>query len=483
MLYQDLEKIYALRDNFLLAYKEYKPYNYQKIISNKIIESVLLNKGLTITVEISRQAGKTSVVTDTVDFLIAFYFSICQKFNLPSTPFFNVGFFAPQLQQTKTDWDLIKNFLTKIQPEFGFSFTEFNADTIHITSNNMPPRMVYCFTASPTSNPESKTLNLIILEEAQALVDKQVDKAISPMGAHTHATEVYIGVGGYRRCKFSSLIEKSPPDQKIIIPYDMVIEEKQRMFELTNNPIHLNYAKHIEKKIKEIGDESDEFRTQYKLEWIFERGQFITYEQIMNLEEDYPIRVEPSVKIYGGIDWGKMHDSTIFTIINENGQILAWYEFLGDDYNSQIQDITTLISNLYRHMSLLHCDSTANQDMAVDVLKAELSKKGLSNLKVIGVNFSTHKSDMFKNLNRLMLDTKAEGKIIEKAKLKFPKANSREKDKFIQQFVDLQKQISAVGRWNCQAPEGKDYHDDYPCSIGLACMALKDVKKYRPFVF
>ena len=158
--------------------------------------------------------------------------------------FFNVGFFGPQEQQAKTAFEMVRDYLSNcLDKGFDFKFKEFNANTINIQSNNYPPRQVYCFTASPTSHPESKTLNLIILDEAQDLVDKQVEKAILPMGANTNATKVYIGVAGYKRCNFWRLLEELPKENKVIIPCDEVLEERKKLYEKDKNILHLNYEK------------------------------------------------------------------------------------------------------------------------------------------------------------------------------------------------------------------------------------------------
>lgn len=487
-------KIFKIRDNFILETRKRELYNYQKIISDKIIKSVLLNKGETIAGEFTRQSGKTTIVTDTVVFLILFYFQLCRKFNIQHMGFFNVGFFGPQEQQARTDFDMVRDFL-KICENMGFDykFNEFNADTINIRSERYPPRMVYCFTASPTSHPESKTLNLIILDEAQDLVDKQVDKAISPMGAQTNATEVYIGVAGYQRCKFWRHIEELPAHNKVIIPVDMALEERQERYDRTGDEIHLNYKKHIEKKKREIREDSDEFKTQYLLEWILERGQFITYEALLKLEADYVIkeeytRIEPT---YGGIDWGKLHDSTVFTVVDEDSKILAWYEFFGDDYASQIEEIAAIIGRRFLGMKIIHCDATATQDMAVDMLKAKLLDYKL-NVRVEGVKFSAgSKDEMYKNLSRLMHDTVMKGQVVEEAKVKFPEIKENEdneiktimiiqKERFVKQFLDLQKEIKTGGKWDCHHPEGPEYHDDHTDALALACMAFRQITAYTP---
>lgn len=478
---ENLEKIYALRDEFVKQLEGWELFSFQKATSNKIIRAVLLHTGETFAAEFTRQSGKTRCVVNTVAFLFIHYFQICKVFGLEHMNEFNVGFFAPQLDQSKTDFTILRDNLSKLKDKgYDFKFDEFNGNTIKMKSSMYPPRMAYCFTASPTSHPESKTLHLIIYEESQDLNDMQVDKAIAPMGASTNAVEIFIGVGGYKRVRFWKLLEELPKENKIIIPYKMALKENEEMFKKTGNFIYKNYEQHIKKRKAEIGENSDHFKTQYALKWILERGQFITFEELQKLEEDYEIpqirgRFQPT---FAGIDWGKMHDSTIFTAIDDTCHIIFWKEFQGDDYSSQIKEIANIIQTKFPGMRMIYCDSTGNQDMAVDVLRKELYDRQC-NTAVDGINFSTYKDMMYKNLWRLMHPIIADGKIVEPAKLRFPKFyNIEMKEKFVRQFCDLQKEIKS-GKWNCHHPEGPNYHDDYCDSLALACLAFTPIKERK----
>jgi hypothetical protein len=166
-----------------------------------------------------------------------------------------------------------------------------------------------------------------------------------------------------------------------------------------------------------------------------------------------------------------MNDSTVLTVLSDAGEIVFWREWLGDDYNTQIEEIAEVIRSRFVGMRLLHCDATATQDMAVDVLRAKLSSLRLQT-EVRGVNFGVEKDQMFKSLSSLMKDTLLEGKLVRKAFIKFPEAFSKEKERFFSQFLDLQKEIRNE-RWVCRHPEGPQYHDDYCCSLALAALALK----------
>jgi len=836
------EKVFTMRDNFakkVLMGKEL--FEDQKKFSNKIIKSVILQEGQTLISQRTRQSGKTTEIARiTTPFLLYFYFPIIESFGLPMPQFFNIGFFGPQEQQAKTDFDLLKDTLRRLSKEVApLIFEEFSGDTIKIARGKYPPRMIYAFTASATSHPESKTLNLIFLEEAQDLIDLQVDKAILPMGAscvckdtlvydvngipiniqdvddcilgtndnydvvlnnvtnkgtttkpcykittnsgrmlkcsydhpimvknrknrqtefktaydlkigtqiaigdkidrfgwdsmfnprligmligdgsyrrggmvrycscdhelldyvkkdydfksyntyitkqnkifedgtikglcgelkklgiygqtgkqktlpdniheynedvllellgglydtdgcvtiednrrgriyldscskvmleevfiilekfgihsriyhsktksdivkkegsvwrlvvseresvlrfhekikllirykqlklnklhdilqkhkpkrqknmlnvyferitniedigiqtvynltandthtylangiithNTNATAVWIGVAGYKKCRFWELGETLPAYNKVIVTYKKVLKEHEKRFKITKDPFYNNYRKYIDKTIREIGEDSPEFKTQYMMEWQLEKGQFITYDRLMECEADYHIRKRypKYLKLYAGIDWGKMHDSTILTIINRAGEIVFWEEWNGDDYASQIEDIVHLFVSRFPAVEKVHCDATGNQDMGVDQLRASCKKAGLK-VSVIPFKFNKFNKDtMYKNLFTLMTKTMKGKQVVTPNFIKFPTEKSMKymnpvyKERFIKQFCDLQKEIKQ-NCWHCAHPEGPNYHDDYTDSIALCCLSFNVMRTvYKP---
>jgi len=481
------DTIRKLRNSFMREMRKISFFKSQKKVSDLILNSVLNRLGKTLVVEFSRQAGKTECVTGTTSFLIPFVFALKREIGVDLPKEFNIGIFAPQKEQAKTDFDRIRSDLSKIRESgFNLQFSEFNGNTITIESDEQPTVRIFCFSASPTSRTESKTLHLIILEEAQDLEDQKVRTTILPMGAATNATVVYIGSGGYKKCDFWQHIQKLPNEDKVIVPYKEIIKERQIMYNITKNDFYLDYSKHIKKQKREIGEDSDEFKTQYGLEWMLERGQFITYEELMKLESEYDYEhyqkhgVGVELDTYAGIDWGKKNDSTILTVINQNCEVVFWAEFLGDDYSSQIFDIVQMLTR-FRGLKEVFCDATGNQDMAVDMLNHEMDKKRMKAYVTPIVFTSKSKDMMYKNLKRLMCDKVMDGKIIEHARFKFPVEHSTCKEKFVKQMLDLQKEIRN-NMWRCEAPSGPGYHDDYCDSIALACLAFKQVQEYKPVI-
>ena len=482
-----LNEIFTIRDKFIEKVTGRMSHKYQKMFGNAIIKSVLLGRGDTIVGQWARQSAKTTTFSEEgVVFLLLFYYPLCKKYGLEHHPFFNIAITGPKFQQAEAGFNKVRNLLRKCHElGFGFEYEKDGADWIKIKSVEYPIREVYCISNSPTSNQESKTINLAIYDEGQAQYDEVIERAIVPMGAMTNMTQIWVGVGVYRKCLFLKKIQENDPGNTFVFDYEKIEEEYARMYEKTKDPVYLNYSKFIEKQKRDLGEDSDAFRTQFKLHSILERGQFIVFNELMALESEYDtLTAYHGVdKLYGGIDWGKAHDSTVFTILDAQCHLIAWYEWQGDDYSSQIEEIEWVIKNKYTALEVVHCDSTGGQDIGVDMLRSKLRPH---NVKVKAVHFNPKsKDEMFKNLSRLMHNKYIGGNLIDEAMFKFPKEHSKHKEKFITQMLNLQKEIKNE-KWRCQHPDGPGFHDDFCDSIALACMAFlpreERRKRYRPMI-
>jgi len=474
-----LSKIFKLRDAFVEAHRGFKLYEYQRGPSNEIIRSVLQGEGKTILIEYSRQSGKTECVALTICFLLLYMKDImlgCRNIKVDD---FSVGLFAPLQEQAKTAFDKIKYVLNKdeIRKAYGIFFNEANGNTVKLMNNTV----CYCFSASPTSYTESKTMHLIIIDEAQLVDDGKINNTILPMGTNTNATVVYIGTSGYKKCKFLDMLERPMIGQKkFIYSFKEIVRQKAMRYYESGDELELNYYKFIKNELGKIGVkirnpqelidldidlvDSDAFKTQYGLIWMLEKGQYITTERLKFLEGDYEIKTGGrDFEVYVGVDFGKMHDSTVVTVGDTEGNIIAWKEMKGDDYDTQFLAILEFLSHF--KVKSICCDATATQDMMVDRFKKAMSNMSVS---VIGVNFGTLNSQLYKNMDFMMKPVyNTSGDKVSEALLRFPKTDCIQKEKFIKQFLDLQKEVNNKGVWSCKAPEGANYFDDYCDSCAL----------------
>ena len=314
-------------------------YEYQSEFRQELFDGLLCRDRGEIGYEVARQAGKTTGVAEPVAFLAGIADML---FCVGSRPF-GIGIFAPREDQYRTDWLRMRDILPDIASLYGLVQMVDN-DTLMRYGRpkfdafgrmlKMVPRLeVHGHSLGEGTKVESLTLDLAIVEEAQDIDDVKIDKMIRPMLTSTDGLLVHIGVAGYRKCYFKKFIDSKK--HCVVWPYDKVIETRRRVHARTGNDYHLNYERFIEKEKERIGNQiTDEFRTQYMLEWMTEVGNFITEEQLKMLKRD---RIKPRSKyVRVGIDFAKAHDFTVVTICTELGQRLASLRMNGTDYTDQI---------------------------------------------------------------------------------------------------------------------------------------------------
>lgn len=466
-----LEKLREIRKNHLKTIHNVTFYPYQEVISDNIIRALLENLRITanateedikkmerheIPIEISRQAGKTTCVVLTVEF-IKIYFP--KLFNTRV----NIGIFAPQREQAKTDFDRLKEALFRSNRlVFGSEQAlkdykeQSNSNTLVLPNG----ASTYIFPVTKTSKPESKTLDLIIFEESQDLDDRIIKEQILPMAASTNAPIVYIGTAGTRICYFYRMGQTGKATKMY---FEQVASERRKTFEETGNALHLIYEQTIRKEIENFGLESDEIQRPYFGKWLIGTGQYTTEEDLLALVDDK--RARPTYRdlnsdCYAGIDTAKHPDSTVVTIIRWNEalqkkELLNWIELNGENYQDQFDIIKEFLSNY--NVIALACDSTGQGDFMPDMFEKHSEwtdeKSGLYRIKFSSVS----KDMMYKNLKVS----------IKELLTSLPKLDTKKTDKFKQQMLDLQQEYKGQ-LLSVHHPDDANAHDDYPDSWALA---------------
>ncbi len=466
----NLHKIGLLRDKFIKRYLGLELMPGQKFVSDRIIKATLEPKGEIIPAEFSRQSGKTTDIVGTLGFLGVNYHRLMKKLELPYTKKFQVVIAAPIKEQANTDFNKIKDVLMLVNKDLGYEFRLFNGNTISFCDTEY-----YCFSASQGSHPESKTANILCIEEAQDVDDFKIAKAFMPMLANTAGPAVYIGTAGYKRCEFHNLIRR---DSSLVYDYDKIIKERREAYSRLKDPLLLNYELHCTARINQIGYDSDEYKTQYRLIWILERGELITEEQLNSLVGDYEIGVNPDKgsRLVAGIDWGKVVSSTVVTIMNEHYKIIDWLESQGDNYESQIDQIMLFLMKY--DLKLVYCDATGTQDQIVSWLSSKCRESRL-NCKVDGVKFSAEEKDhMFKLMNQVLMSKSDEnGKITQPGTLRFPKTDNLLSRRFRNQMLEVVKEEkNNIISWHAD-DEKPNNRDDYVASLACALYAVRDINK------
>lgn len=470
-----LDKLRKLRTDHLLIQHDLVFYPYQEVVSDKILESLLQNLRLTqdaseeeikklrlieVPVEFSRQSGKTTAIVYTVEFILT-WLSVYFDRQI------HIGIFAPQIEQAKTDFDRLKVALRRIKDMIVVDDeTERTIKEQENAKTLVLPDGSSCYIApvSKTSRPESKTLDLIIFEEAQDMDDKIVQESIWPIGSSTNAPRIYLGTAGTRICHFYRL-GQSGSSIKLYYP-DISIQRRQT-FEKTGDSRHLIYEQTVSQEIELRGIGSDEIQRPYFGKWLIGTGQFTTSEELDALYDDdrSPISVYKNTKTplgesFAGIDTAKHPDSTVVTILRWNKnravkEIIAFMELRGDNYQDQFDIIMEFLKR-YEPVAVA-IDATGQGDFMPDMFEKHTQWQD-ENSGLFRIKFSAVSKDMiYKNL-----------KVSIKQRLtRLPKMDKRYGQRLREQMLDLQQEYKGQ-LLSVSHPDSPNAHDDYPDSWALA---------------
>jgi len=470
-----LDKIRELRTRHLKAFHDLEFYEYQERLSDNIIRALIQNLRITANAteeeikklklveesdEISRQAGKTTAIVHTLE-IIMIYFP--KMFGLSGRNKLELGIFAPQAEQAKTDFDRLKEAL--LRSNIMLPTIQNDEEKLYKEQNNartiVLPNGASCYIApiSQVSNPESKSLNLMIFEESQDLIDEIVKNKVWPMGASKNAPRIYIGTAGTKLCHFRTLGLNGGTK----LYFEEIAAQRRKKYVETNDARHLIYEQTIRQEITKYGLESDEIQQPYFGKWLIGTGNFTTEAELLALEEENRKPTFHSKNVgecYAGIDTAKHPDSTVVTILRWNPErkkkeIINWAELRGENYKDQFEVIQNFLGNY--NVVAVAIDSTGQGDFMPDMFERE-SEWQDENTGLYRVKFSLVSKDaIYKNLKVT----------IKELLTVLPNLSTKHGERFKQQMLDLQQdhkgQLLSV-----KHPDDPNAHDDYPDSWALA---------------
>jgi len=475
--------------NFCELYSGRTMFPYQEQFSKRVIRSVLMNDGAEITALFARQSGKSETIAITVGgmmIILPVLANMPMFADDPRLTMFKdglwVGIFAPSQRQAQITYGRLKARLqckTAIEvlsdPEFRLEFSTSNGQTVALTNGSFATAI----SASDGSNIEGESFKLIICEECQDISNFKIRKSIHPMGAAYNASIIKIGTATTYKGDFYDAIQRNKREIEMRashirnhFEYDYTVASKY-------NP---KYAKYVEGEKKRLGENSDEFRMSYKLEWIIERGMFVDivkFEEANGETSLERVMSDRQATHIAGIDIGGKNDSTVVTMCEVDWNMPVIMETRIDDetgeevtymaYNTYIKD-WLCISNepdyeeqyplIVDYLSMFWvvrvvCDATR---------EASISHRLRANLKceVIPYIFTTKsKSELYKHLEKEIAAGRARVCAGDKTRA------TKEYNDFLQQLGDLQKGYSGTNLVVCH-PEERGAHDDYPDSWALA---------------
>lgn len=294
--------------------------------------------------------------------------------------FWSVGFFTPQREQAKTNRDRLVSHLHATANVYGFEIMEANSNTIRIGYRKGKEVVVtaecFVFCVSPTSHPESKTLDMAIVEESHKINDDIFKNDIRPMLASTNGSVIWTGVAGTRRCHFKDVMDKP---LAYLADVDKVIADKERAFKETGDSRHLNYkafiAAELDKLKEEGGRTSVPFKINYLLKWALGKGQFVTTEKIESLRYATEIDLSKTFEwIAFGLDHARNVDRTWIIAIGkmpewDKPRVIFVERLARMDYDAQAEIVVKRLSEFQSEEFMLAVDCTGQGDFMADLIE------------------------------------------------------------------------------------------------------------------
>lgn len=338
-------------------------YAYQRVFAFRIIESLLVNDGATITALFARQSGKSKTLSS-LTLGIAIILPVLAK-AFPNderlAPFAKgvlIGVYAPKQNLSGPIYIAFRDqahsevcAAVMSDPEINVHIVQSRGDSLAFSNGSL----IRADTASEQTMVEGATHHIVFIDEAQRVSQSKVNKEIKPMLSATHGSLVKIGTAWMSRGGFHSDIQYNMAEQErtgvrnhFQFDYEQVIVEKRslynkqkRQFEQWQEhckkcPVkdtdhsscgnwrtrpadnfHLNYEKSLSDEIARMGGkDTEEFKMNYRLSWqesrtiaireeVFRRGRLVVSE--LNVPKHFGAQ-------YAGLDIAKDRDSTVLTI-------------------------------------------------------------------------------------------------------------------------------------------------------------------------
>lgn len=469
-------------DKLLLVVDELsgiKLYGYQTPFSRRILNSLVTNDGATLTALFSRQSGKSETVANTIvcamvmlPRLAKIYPDLLGKFERGVW----VGAFAPTDGQTDIIYGRIISRLTSDRAVAFLQDPEIADKLVKVPGKVPTFKLKNCGsfvsrqTAHPRAKIEGRTYHIILIDECQDADEQVVNKSISPMGASTNATSVYIGTPTYTKGVFYRQIQQNKRTATKRGTKDNHFEADWHEVAKWNP----NYKKFVEKEKARIGEDSDEFRLSYRLHWLLDKGMFTTSDILDSLGDTSMEMVLAWHKspVVVGIDPARKQDSTIVTVVwvdwdrpDEMGffnhRVLAWLDLENQDWETQYHRIVEFLSNY--SIFKVGVDEGGLGDVVIDRLRVLMP-----HVEIVPVGSARpEQSKRWKHLMQLF-SRQAIGWPAH-AKTRRTKTWKR----FRQQFEDLELHYEGP-HVVAAAPKEAGAHDDYCDSLAIATVMTED---------
>ena len=423
-------------------------------------------------------SGKTEAVADVVvtamimlPLLARAYPAMLGKFKQG----IKVGVFAPVEDQAMNLYERIVDKLKSERVTQILNDPEINDKVIGrgaCTRLRRLKSLVRKKTCHPKARVEGWTYHFILVDEAQGADNTAIKTAVTPMGASTEATHCYTGTPAREKNFFFDLININ---KRIQVKRG---KHRQNHFQADWKEVKRHvpaYGRQVQRDMIAMGEDSDDFRLSYKLEWILDKGMFTTSERLDELGDrsmQSCVHNWYQSPVVAGIDCARKKDRTVVTVVlpdwnNEDPDgfiyhaVLDWLDLEGKGWEDQYPLIVEFLRR-YRIWKV-NVDAGGIGDVVVARLRVLMPDI----IFVEALDQPAEASDRWKWLSQLM----------DRSQISWPAGAKvkplRKWRRFYQEMSDLLIDYKGGGNIKCAAPTEDDAHDDYPNSLNLACYLTK----------
>jgi hypothetical protein len=315
---------------------------------------------------------------------------------------------------------------------------------------------IRAISADPSSHEKGAGFHLMLLEQVEEMDETVMKTIIFPMAAGQELSSTQILAGTPSLQVLNDYYRKRTQNLR----YPFLIDER------TASHYRPSYASWVASEKERLLEDSEEFRTQYRCEWIQLRNKLIDRESLLRLARDYT--PDPQNVRFAGTDVAKLVDRTVCTMYERNGAeliIIDWLELEGTDYEEQANQIK-IFTEAYK-ASVNVIDLRGPGLVLADMLMARCSvtTRGIQATPQSNNEIGTIYDRALRHKRvRYVAHVKGE-----------PPERTRSRNRFIEEHQDVERHFTN-NLLKLEAPKKRKAHDDYMASSALAVYgAIKDI--------
>lgn len=455
-------------------------YPFQKKIAHHILQSMFQQKIKRLNISVLRQVGKTEFVSLAVGFCFRHFKEV---FGRP----IDICVVSPDKRTSKKVFDTIIKYIDSENLARGGDTREYKKST---RGDQIDLFGIYDEYKGGTI--EGRTYDLVVRDECHKGNDRKFIDEVEPTVSSRNNCVVFVGNGGWSKCLFMRRIEAGNYIETIDVAEGITNtvenvlirhtyeEFKPYLQQLAKAGIDSSIARitNIESTIREHGGEDSwEILKNYFCKWITKIGNYVTPEQLEACYAEVKWKKSEPTPLYMGIDFARVGDRTVATIMTANREIIDWVVLKEADEDArlrqQCEDLRDYcdLKKYTPHICAIGADATGLGIGAVEFLQTEF---GYSEIEKY--TFSDKTKHEWYSKGREMIATRyTEDRIKYDPNHKYAKIFEKEMTELEVDALEKKKQYMSF-----RAPSGQGHYDDFVASYVIVNdLRLRDRGMYE----